>query len=858
MNLCAKTGEFQHRTPSRDPLCRELGLRLGRRRAAGRAAAMSAVTTASPFTFCEHCFSLRTRSASQFLWVSRETNRVNNLRVLGMSSSAGPAIFYHIHQGTYGMPGEPPGIYLLDAFVEADDGRLDHCLWSGGNVTSDAFAWSPCNVGEIDCQPAGPIDCIAGWGFEAVAAPTHQGDKRSFHLRQSGCTNATRCKFAGTRASDLGRPMTLVGQEAALTLESICVPCPVSSLGVSGIATVIIAITIAVLPTMGFVCFSVKRSTRRPSSAWPVRPRSPLSLFLFQLGWALCIYSLMPGVLWNLGHWWSSATASYHDTVILFVVSLALMFLVVRPDDGVCLSRAISALVLLATFFSGIFLLRDALAWWASVRGVELTSAWNDVWTHGFFMTWNSLTYLLCASCLLVVHVRIRGLWPRRWRQGSCAAPVSGVVLSQLWRSLRLAGLIFLLAQIAGHLATYMLVQHWHETQDVSANANLVYEAKVWRMVSLIGAIIFTSPRLRLQLHTCAGLVDSTKVVSFHSAFPSPADRAEASAPGTSVTRDDTAKLPSTPWIPTASGVHAASQSWAHIDLRAWKEKSRTDLGALALEARIGQGHYSQVYLGRAPGIDHALAVKIFRRGKYNDASAIAFLTSEVEVAMSIEHHNLVQAFGRVLINDVQPALVMEHMVGGSLAHFLHRRDVEELPLLTPTLQHRLALDVASGLCYLHNHQISHRDVKPGNVLLDGRLCAKLSDFGVSTRFGMETAAVGTLRYMAPEVTFGAYTYKADIYSFGMLLWELLHKKLPFAALSGVEVLVKVHQAARPNIGPLPAELRAHGGIISSCWKQMPTDRSDLDEVIRRLEEASPSLTEAGLGVELREGWGLS
>ena len=77
----------------------------------------------------------------------------------------------------------------------------------------------------------------------------------------------------------------------------------------------------------------------------------------------------------------------------------------------------------------------------------------------------------------------------------------------------------------------------------------------------------------------------------------------------------------------------------------------------------------------------------------------------------------------------------------------------------------RVALGVAEGIAHLHRHSVMHRDVKPHNVLLDEACVAKVADFGIATRVGVEqpTPERGTLRYMAPEVVFAAYDFKADV-----------------------------------------------------------------------------------------------
>ena len=147
----------------------------------------------------------------------------------------------------------------------------------------------------------------------------------------------------------------------------------------------------------------------------------------------------------------------------------------------------------------------------------------------------------------------------------------------------------------------------------------------------------------------------------------------------------------------------------------------------------------------------------------------------------------------------------------------------------------------------------SHLRVVRGSVLLDDGLHAKVSDFGITKRngktssslgarlgvaFGAHTTAVGTARYMAPEVLLSAeYSFPCDVYSFGMLLWELMHDKVVFGGLSGSEVSTRVvERGQRPPL-ELPPSLAAIGPLITSCWQSDPEARPTMlacaDELLR-------------------------
>ena len=146
--------------------------------------------------------------------------------------------------------------------------------------------------------------------------------------------------------------------------------------------------------------------------------------------------------------------------------------------------------------------------------------------------------------------------------------------------------------------------------------------------------------------------------------------------------------------------------------------------------------------------------------------------------------------------------MVLEYMTGGSLHDLLHNA-TDGVDIDTPLLT-RMVVEVASGVAYLHANGVMHRDVKTANVLLDDARHAKVTDFGISTRFGRKdyTAETGTYRQMAPEVILHKpYNYKCDVYSYGVLLWEALHRQVPFTGFAPLQAAFAVameHQ--RPPI----------------------------------------------------------
>jgi mitogen-activated protein kinase kinase kinase 9 len=253
----------------------------------------------------------------------------------------------------------------------------------------------------------------------------------------------------------------------------------------------------------------------------------------------------------------------------------------------------------------------------------------------------------------------------------------------------------------------------------------------------------------------------------------------------------------------------------------------------------IGRGGYGTVFKGNFRGT--TVAVKKLkledrpqRLGKSGKHSKVDDFLQECQTMMSVRHPNIVLFIGAC---TVQPelALVLEYCGNGSLWDVLRNHNTP-LPWY---LRCKIALDIARGVNYLHNfpRPVLHRDLKSLNILLDDAMNAKLADFGW-TRFKAETMTnkIGTYQWMAPEVIQGQnYSEKADVYSFGIILWEIATRKPPFKDLSGVQVsqeVVKNH--LRPAVTKRCPEPFAK--LMQRCWDREPDSRPGFFEIILELE----------------------
>ncbi|PAN11204.2 hypothetical protein PAHAL_2G149800 [Panicum hallii] len=180
------------------------------------------------------------------------------------------------------------------------------------------------------------------------------------------------------------------------------------------------------------------------------------------------------------------------------------------------------------------------------------------------------------------------------------------------------------------------------------------------------------------------------------------------------------------------------------------------------------------------------------------------------------------------------PCIITEWISGGNLFDFLHNEhNVLDLPMLV-----KFALDVCRGMSYLHQNGIIHGDLKSANLLMDKNHVVKVANFGLA-RFhdqeGVITAETVTYRWMAPEVINNqAYGTKADVYSFAIVLWELMTSKIPYDIMTPLQAAAGVIEGLRPQ---LPA--KTHPGLVNlmqRCWNAMPSARPSFSDIVTELE----------------------
>lgn len=252
-------------------------------------------------------------------------------------------------------------------------------------------------------------------------------------------------------------------------------------------------------------------------------------------------------------------------------------------------------------------------------------------------------------------------------------------------------------------------------------------------------------------------------------------------------------------------------------------------LEGFTLKRGIGRGGFGEVYFAVSDG-GKEVALKLVR-GSGDSAVELR----GVAHCLNLKHPNLVALYDLRKDHDGNPWVVMEYIAGEPLNVVLARHP-DGLPR---ELAREWFLGLARAVGHLHDHGIVHRDLKPGNVFLENGT-VKVGDYGLSKSISTsqrtaQTMSVGTVHYMAPEISTGNYNKQIDAYAAGVILYEMLSGHVPFEGESAGEILMK-HLTAPPDLSRLPAE---YVPVVAKALAKNPTQRfASMAEMVRAVETA--------------------
>ena len=242
----------------------------------------------------------------------------------------------------------------------------------------------------------------------------------------------------------------------------------------------------------------------------------------------------------------------------------------------------------------------------------------------------------------------------------------------------------------------------------------------------------------------------------------------------------------------------------------------------------IGEGGMANVYLANDTFLDRKVAVKILRGDLSTDEKFIRRFQREAYAASALSHPNIVEMYDVGEDNGTY-FIVMEYIEGRTLKQLLKKRGSLTSPEVVDIM-----LQLTDGIAHAHDMYIIHRDLKPQNIMIsdDGKI--KITDFGIamamnSTQVTQTNSVMGSVHYLPPEQASGkGSTIKSDIYSMGIMLFELLTGKLPFKGENAVEIALKHMKDDIPSVRKLnPNVPQSLENIVLKATAKNPKNRYD-------------------------------
>nr|ATN39893.1 transforming growth factor-b-activating kinase 1 [Larimichthys crocea] len=247
----------------------------------------------------------------------------------------------------------------------------------------------------------------------------------------------------------------------------------------------------------------------------------------------------------------------------------------------------------------------------------------------------------------------------------------------------------------------------------------------------------------------------------------------------------------------------------------------------IEVEEVVGRGAFGVVCKAKWKGKD--VAIKTIE----SESERKAFIV-ELRQLSRVDHPNIVKLYGSC---HTPVCLVMEYAEGGSLYNVLH--GAEPLPYYTASHAMSWCFQCSQGVAYLHGMKpkaLIHRDLKPPNLLLvAGGTVLKICDFGTACDIQTHmTNNKGSAAWMAPEVFEGSnYSEKCDVFSWGIILWEVITRRKPFDEIGGpaFRIMWAVHNGTRPPlIKNLPKPIES---LMTRCWSKDPSQRPSMEEIVK-------------------------
>lgn len=253
----------------------------------------------------------------------------------------------------------------------------------------------------------------------------------------------------------------------------------------------------------------------------------------------------------------------------------------------------------------------------------------------------------------------------------------------------------------------------------------------------------------------------------------------------------------------------------------------------------IGRGGMAYVYKAKDRKLNRYVAVKVLREEYTENEQFIKKFDRESQAAAGLSHPNIVSVYDVGVEGDIY-YIIMEYVDGITLKQYLNKKGHLDYKEAT-----RFIIDVAAALKCAHEHKIIHRDIKPHNILLTRDLVPKVADFGIaraitSSTVTMTNQTMGSVHYISPEQARGGFVdERSDLYSLGIMYYELLTGQLPFDEENTVTIAIKhIQEELVPPKEILPDIPASVNDIVVKLTHKKPEDRyQNMDELIDDLEK---------------------
>lgn len=263
----------------------------------------------------------------------------------------------------------------------------------------------------------------------------------------------------------------------------------------------------------------------------------------------------------------------------------------------------------------------------------------------------------------------------------------------------------------------------------------------------------------------------------------------------------------------------------------------------------LGSGGMADVCLARDTVLDRDVALKIMAPHCAGDEAFIERFRREARSAAALSHPNIVPVYDHGCTDDGEYYIAMEYLPGGTL-----KERIEDRGRLDPRTSVEVAMEIAEALEEAHEHGLVHRDVKSQNILVTGRGDVKVADFGIARPASSNTLSqtgtiLGTASYMSPEQAMGERaTPRSDLYSLGVVLYEMLTGEPPFVADNPISVSTKhVNEEPIPPKTMNPDVPEETNTLVMRLLAKDPRDRhADAAELIEDLERVRDGLPPIG------------